>query len=102
MHRCIRQSLDQELCCTIVRSVSQHGPGSSLGFPGKEKKNPGDAVVAWENKQLPRQLKKKSGGGVGGGGPIGRQVRRRRVDFTATLGKTVRRVRSATTRRVFD
>ena len=37
-HRCIRQSLNQELCCTIIRSVSQHGPGSCLGFPGKKKK----------------------------------------------------------------
>ena len=49
----------------------------------KEKKNPGDAVVAWENKQLPRQLKRKT--------PIGRQVRKRLRDFTAALGKTIRR-----------
>ncbi|KAM7404721.1 hypothetical protein PAMP_012043 [Pampus punctatissimus] len=26
MHRCIRQSLNQEFCCTIIRSVSSMGP----------------------------------------------------------------------------
>lgn len=46
----------------------------------KKKKNPGDAVVAWENKQLSRQLKRKT--------PIGRQVRNGLVDLTAALGKT--------------
>lgn len=48
-----------------------------------KKKNPGDAVVAWENKQLSRQLKRET--------PIGRQVRKRLVDFTAALGKTIHR-----------
>ncbi|KAM8829934.1 zinc finger protein Eos [Synchiropus picturatus] len=33
---------------TMVRSVSQHGPGSCLGSPGRT--NPGDAVVAGENR----------------------------------------------------
>lgn len=34
-HRCSRQSAHQEL----AGSVSRHGPGSCLGFPGKEKKS---------------------------------------------------------------
>ncbi len=48
------------------------------------KKNPGDAVVAWENKQLSRQLKR--------GTSIGRQVRKTLVDSTAALGKTIHRL----------
>ncbi|XP_056240516.1 zinc finger protein Eos isoform X1 [Seriola aureovittata] len=79
MHRCIRQSLNQELRCTIIRSVSQHGPGSCLGFPGKEK-NPGDAVVAWENKQLSRQLKRKT--------PIGRQESGERMNADDCNGRS--------------
>ncbi|KAK2897647.1 hypothetical protein Q8A73_014027 [Channa argus] len=47
-----------------------------LGFPGK-KKNPGDAVVAWENKQPSRQLKRKT--------PIGRQLMGR-VPFVVWSG----------------
>lgn len=96
IYRCIRRSANQELCCTIIWSASQHGPGSCLGFPGrkkererekrkkKRKKNPGDAVVAWENKQLSGQLKGKTA--------IGRQVRSRPADVSAEPGRTKHRL----------
>lgn len=50
----------------------------------KKKKNPGDAVVAWENKQLTRQLRRKT--------VIGRQVRRRPAECTAAPGRTTHRL----------
>uniref|UniRef100_UPI0037E87E31 zinc finger protein Eos n=1 Tax=Semicossyphus pulcher TaxID=241346 RepID=UPI0037E87E31 len=45
----------------------------------KKKKNPGDAVVAWENKQLSRQLKRKT--------PIGRQASGERMNADDCNGR---------------
>lgn len=49
-----------------------------------KKKNPEDAVVAWENKQPPRQLERTAA--------IGGQVRNRLLDFTAASGRSAGRV----------
>lgn len=63
---------------------SQVGKASERGRRKKEKKNPGDAVVAWENKQLSGQLKRETA--------LGRQVRSRPADEPAEPGRTNHRL----------
>lgn len=58
--------------------------GPEVVWDSQVKKNPGDAVVAWENKQLSRQLKRETS--------IGRQVRKRLADSIAALGMTIHRL----------
>lgn len=88
-YRCVRQSLDQRLCCARARKLLGYGfPGIKKGGGGggggvgagkKRKKNTRDAVVAWENKRPSRQLERRAA--------IGGQVKRRLADGAAALGE---------------
>lgn len=60
------------------------GPEVVRNSQVKKKKNPEDAVVAWENKQPSRQLERTTA--------IGGQVRKRLLDFTASSGRSTGRV----------
>ncbi|XP_071762899.1 zinc finger protein Eos [Centroberyx gerrardi] len=54
--------------------------GPEVVWDSQVKKNPGDAVVAWENKQLSRQLKRKT--------PVGRQASGERMNADDCNGRS--------------
>lgn len=66
MYRCIRQSLDQQLCLypsmgpeVVWVSGEKKDEKKKEGRTERKKKDPRDAAVAGENKQPGRQLKKE-------------------------------------------